>query len=79
MMLKVRPKKFKDDGRKTDNASEKPTTPNRKIEDPNTVYTYIEYFRKLSIEMHMEYTNITLEIRAVITLTNLYGEVWAVF
>ena len=35
-----------------------------KIADPNTTYTYMEFFQKLSKAMRMEYGNITLDIGA---------------
>ena len=65
MMLKLRSKKFKDDGRKTSKTHEKYLPPlATKIMDPNTIHTYMEYFQKLSKAMHMEYVNITLDIGA---------------
>ena len=33
-----------------------------KIKGPNTTFTYMEQFQKLSKAMHMEYINITLDI-----------------
>ena len=67
IMLKLTSKKFKDDGRKTSKKHEKylPSLAT-KITAPNTIYTYMEYFQKLSKAMHMEYVNITLDIGAAI-------------
>ena len=68
MMLKLISKKFKNDERKTLKTHEKYLPPlATKITVPNTIYTYMEYFQKLSKAMHMECVNITLDIRAAIT------------
>ena len=61
MMLKLRSKKFKDDGRKTSKTHEKYLPPlAEKLTDPNTIYTLMEYFQKLSKAMHMEYVNMDI-------------------
>ena len=66
MMLK-RSKKFKDDGTKTSKTHEKYLPPfATKVTASNTIYTYMEYFQKLSKAMHMKYVNITLDIGAAI-------------
>ena len=58
---------LKDDGRKTLKTQEKYlpllTT---KITDPNTIYTFKEYFQKFSKTMFKEYVNIALDIGAAI-------------
>ena len=68
MVLKLRLKKFKDDGRKTSKAHEKYLPPlTTKVMAPNTIYTYMGYFQKLSKAMHMDYVNITLDIGTAIS------------
>ena len=74
MMLKLKSKKFKDDGTKTSKTHEKDLPPlATKTTDPNTIYTYMEYFLKLSKAMHMKYVNITLDIGAAM---NAYKFLW---
>ena len=59
MMLKLRSKKFKDDGKKVSKTHEKYLSPlTTKITAPNTVYTNMKYFQKLSKAMHMEYISL---------------------
>ena len=72
MMLKLRSKKFKDDGRKTSKTHEKYLPPlAKKITNPNTIYKYMEYFQKLSKAMHMKYVN--MDIGAAM---NAYKLLW---
>ena len=67
--------KFKDDGRKTQKTHEKYLALlGSKITAPNTIYTYIEYFRKLSKSIHMKYVNITLDIRVAMNTRNFLWE-----
>ena len=74
MLLKLRSKKFKDNRKKILKTHEKYLPPlTTKITDPNTIYTYMEYFQNLTESMHMEYTNITLDIGAAI---NAYKFLW---
>ena len=73
-MLKRRSKKFKDDRKETQKTHEKYLPPlATKITAPNTIYTYMEYFQKLSKAIHMEYVNITLGIG---TAMNGYKVLW---
>ena len=74
MMLKFRSKKFTDDGRKTSKTHEKylPSLATKET-DPNTIYTYIECFQKLSKAMHTEYVNITLDVGPAM---NAYKLLW---
>ena len=74
MMLKLKSKKFKDDGTKTSKTHKKDLPPlSTKATDPNTIYTYMEHFLKLSKAMHMKYVNITLDIGAAM---NAYKFLW---
>ena len=72
MTLKPRSKKFKDDGRKTSKTHETYLPPlAKKLTNPNTIYTYMEYFQKLSKAMHMKYVN--MDIGAAM---NAYKLLW---
>ena len=68
---------LKDNGRKSRKRKRNTYNPSqKKIADPETIYSYMEYFQKFSKDMFKEYLNITLDLGVAM---NVYKLLWEHF